>query len=372
MNKAYTKIIWINGASPALNEDNLNAMSEALDEVDDRIVSLAGNILEVIPQIQAYLEQADDLVEALETLSQNPPYIGANGNWYVFNTSTEEYEDSGIDASITVQIADVTAIAPDATPYVTNTGTNTDPVFHLFIPRGQTGQEGDDGVSPEVTITSISGGHRVTITDADHPSGQSFDVMDGAGSGDMRASTYDPNGAVANAGGIKAYGDGAYKGINAHDAWGDVTSKPFDGTDADGATGSGLIIKTSGNKLAAYIYDMIRSQTSSSPSTSVATNRYIQKKYNTASGVNTVNMRISPYRMAGQLTLSTTAETTITFTNALITADILITDILTSIYGLKESNAVVNGTNHTVTLTFPAWDTAETIDVVLEFDTLYD
>lgn len=44
---------------------------------------------------------------------------------------------------------------------------------------GADGQDGTDGVSPEVTITAITGGHRVEITDADHPSGQTFDVMDG-------------------------------------------------------------------------------------------------------------------------------------------------------------------------------------------------
>lgn len=44
---------------------------------------------------------------------------------------------------------------------------------------GEDGSDGEDGVSPEVTITTITGGHRVTITDADHPSGLSFDVMDG-------------------------------------------------------------------------------------------------------------------------------------------------------------------------------------------------
>lgn len=43
--------------------------------------------------------------------------------------------------------------------------------------------EGDDGYSPEVTITSIEGGHRITITDEDHPQGQSFDVLDGQGGG---------------------------------------------------------------------------------------------------------------------------------------------------------------------------------------------
>lgn len=56
-----------------------------------------------------------------------------------------------------------------------------------------------------MSITAIAGGHRITITDREHPSGQSFDVMDGAGSGDMEASLYDSDSAVANAGGIAAY-----------------------------------------------------------------------------------------------------------------------------------------------------------------------
>ena len=50
---------------------------------------------------------------------------------------------------------------------------------------GAPGQDGTDGVSPEVTITSITGGHTITITDADHPSGQSFNVMDGTDGADL-------------------------------------------------------------------------------------------------------------------------------------------------------------------------------------------
>ena len=48
-------------------------------------------------------------------------------------------------------------------------------------PHGDKGDPGSDGYSPKVTIETITGGHRVTITDADHPLGQSFDVMDGSG-----------------------------------------------------------------------------------------------------------------------------------------------------------------------------------------------
>ena len=45
--------------------------------------------------------------------------------------------------------------------------------------KGDTGAAGADGYSPVVTISSITGGHRVNITDKTHPSGQNFDVMDG-------------------------------------------------------------------------------------------------------------------------------------------------------------------------------------------------
>lgn len=47
--------------------------------------------------------------------------------------------------------------------------------------KGATGATGADGVSPAVTISTITGGHSVKITDATHPSGQTFNVMDGAG-----------------------------------------------------------------------------------------------------------------------------------------------------------------------------------------------
>lgn len=197
LSKLFQRIFWHNNTTPAINEDNLNAMSKAIDDIDNRVIALGDDVMTVVPQIAAYLEQAEDLVEAMELLSENPPYIGSNGNWYVWDTNTSAFVDSGVDASITVNIADITMLDPSATPYVTNSGTATDPVFHLFIPRGQTGQ---NGVSPAVTITPITGGHRVTITDASHPSGQSFDVMDG----DMAKSVYDPNGTIASAGGMKS------------------------------------------------------------------------------------------------------------------------------------------------------------------------
>lgn len=55
---------------------------------------------------------------------------------------------------------------------------------------GVNGDDGDDGVSPTVTVTEITNGHRVTITDKNHPSGMSFDVTNGAKGDKGDAFTY--------------------------------------------------------------------------------------------------------------------------------------------------------------------------------------
>ena len=192
--KLFERIFFRNNTTPALNEDNLNAMSKGIDDIDNRVVELGGKVLEVVPQIEDYLAQADDLVEAMEALSTHPAYIGANGNWWVWSTATSEYIDSGIDASITVNIADITMLPYIDEPYVTNTGTNTDPIFHLFIPRAAT--------IASVTKTGTSGQvdtYTMTLQDG---STFNFTVTNGNGSGDMKAVDYDPTDSVVGAGGI--------------------------------------------------------------------------------------------------------------------------------------------------------------------------
>lgn len=159
--KLYERIIWHNDTNPALNEDNLNAMSKGLDDVDDRVIALGNGVFEVLPQIREYLEQAEEMIEALEEMNRNPPKIGDNGNWWIWDIDTEQYVDTGIDASITVTIADITMLEPTATPYVTNTGTSTDPIFHLFIPRGKgissIAKTGTSGLIDTYTITYSDG-----------------------------------------------------------------------------------------------------------------------------------------------------------------------------------------------------------------------
>jgi len=71
--------------------------------------------------------------------------------------------------------------------------------------NGQNGQNGTNGVSPTVSVTDITGGHRVTITDAEHPNGQMFDIMDGADgqtgqTGPSGADGYSPTASVSKSG----------------------------------------------------------------------------------------------------------------------------------------------------------------------------
>jgi hypothetical protein len=195
--KLFQRIFFSNNSAPALNADNLNSMSKAIDDIDNRLIKVGSDALVIVPQIQAYLAQSEDLVEAMTALSTHPPYIGSNGNWYVWNTTQAQFVDSGYDASITTSIEDITMIDYGATPYVTNSGTSTDTHFHLYIPKPAT----VSSLEKTSTLGRVDT-YTMTLQDGSH---FSFDVINGEGSGDMRAADYDTNGDVINAGGIASY-----------------------------------------------------------------------------------------------------------------------------------------------------------------------
>lgn len=113
-------------------------------------------------------------------------------------------------------------------------------------PRGFTGQTGSagpagsDGYSPEVTVTSITGGHRVNITDESHPLGQNFDVMDGINGQDGSPGETGPEGpagpGVATGGTtgqvLTKTGSGDYLTEWADPAIPDAADIPYDNTDS--------------------------------------------------------------------------------------------------------------------------------------------
>ena len=113
-------------------------------------------------------ERADAAAEAAlraeagaQSAAVHLPQPGENGTWLVWDQAGDSYVDSGENCS---GVQGERGLKGD-------TGDKGD--------KGDTGSKGDDGVSPTVTVTDITGGHRVTITDANHPQGQPFDVMDG-------------------------------------------------------------------------------------------------------------------------------------------------------------------------------------------------
>ena len=244
MEKLYDRIYWHNNTDPAINEDNLNRMDKALDDIDDRVVELGGDVLVVVPQIMTYLAQAEDLYEAMENLSKHPPYIGENGHWYVWDIPTASYVDSGVDASITVQIQDITMLNYGVAPYVTNTGTDTDPVFHLFIPRAASidhvSKTGSLVLVDTYTITMQDGNtHTFTVTNGrgiekiskTHIEGNvdtytilyndgttsDFNVTNGQGFGDMTQAAYDSDYEIINIGGIKPFLESKVQTTNVQD-----------------------------------------------------------------------------------------------------------------------------------------------------------
>lgn len=96
-------------------------------------------------------------------------------------------EQSAVDIKDAIEAAEA---AVSHYPYVdpeTNTWFIWDVELGEFVDTEVTAH-GEDGFSPVVTVTDITGGHRVEITDADGT--QAFDVMDGTGGGGDGGATY--------------------------------------------------------------------------------------------------------------------------------------------------------------------------------------
>ena len=112
-------------------------------------------------QVQEAAEEAERLAQSVVDAAERGDFDGADGT-----TFTPEVSEQGIISW-------------------TNDGgkPNPEPV-DIMGPQGETGPagaDGEDGVSPSVTVTDITGGHRITITDAD--GAHSFDVLDGQSGG---------------------------------------------------------------------------------------------------------------------------------------------------------------------------------------------
>lgn len=64
--KLYEQIVWHNNTTPAINEDNLNSMSQAIEDIDDRVIEIASTIMEDVPVIEEALEALDPPIRVVK------------------------------------------------------------------------------------------------------------------------------------------------------------------------------------------------------------------------------------------------------------------------------------------------------------------
>ena len=82
-------------------EDDLLTLGTVLASVKTSEVSARNYATETktarneVVEAAEYVEQTEASLREAMTNSTNPPYVGNNGNWFVFNESTAAYEDSG-------------------------------------------------------------------------------------------------------------------------------------------------------------------------------------------------------------------------------------------------------------------------------------
>ena len=119
-------------------------------------------------------------------------------------------------AAATIAVGSTQTGDPGTSASVVNSGTSSAAVLDFTIPRGAKGDQGNPGSAATVavgTVTTGLPGTSATVTNVGTSSAAVFDFTiprgdkgeAGSGSGDMLVADYDPNGTVANAGGIVDY-----------------------------------------------------------------------------------------------------------------------------------------------------------------------
>ena len=85
-----TFVIWLEVQSSALDPN--------ADVSHTEIPALIDLAQEEAQRAEEAADRAEDAADLAESWSQNPPYIGLNGHWFVYDVSTETFVDSGVDA----------------------------------------------------------------------------------------------------------------------------------------------------------------------------------------------------------------------------------------------------------------------------------
>ena len=118
---------------------------------------------------QGKAEDAQESAERAKTSERNASESERKAKGYAETASAKADSITGLTATATT--------LPDGSQASASYNAETG-VMSFGIPKGKDGTNGTDGISPSVSVTDITGGHRVVITDKD--GAKSFDVEDGA------------------------------------------------------------------------------------------------------------------------------------------------------------------------------------------------
>lgn len=214
----------------------------------------------LVAQAKQYADDAEAAADEAASYTGHPAYIGANNNWFVYDTDTAQYVDSGVSAlgegivsitktatvglvdtytitytgggtttfdvtngappniTITAQADALSSLTP--TVNVTAGGTLSNPTYDLAFSglKGETGATGAQGPTgptgngiTSITKTGTSGlidTYTITYSNGTFTTFTVTNGQDGTGAGDMTQLAYDPTLAVFNAGGIVNYVSG--------------------------------------------------------------------------------------------------------------------------------------------------------------------
>ena len=95
MNKLYDRIYWHNNTTPALNESNLNSMSKAIDDIDDRVIQIADEVVDDIADIHQWHDETYQYRQDAEQYASDAQGYASNAQGYASSASNSATSADG-------------------------------------------------------------------------------------------------------------------------------------------------------------------------------------------------------------------------------------------------------------------------------------